>query len=449
MTIIKCGLMGLFLLPSVALSQGVPVTLPAGTQLPVSVPKHLPLKVGEPIRAALLYPVYQDDKLVLPAKTFVNGTVVSLTPDHALRVKARLRGDFTPYRTPVVRFDSIEEPTGPVAIETGTATDGAPIYKVVPAPAAKGGIAGEFLRIGVQHVKDTIAIITGPEKGDRFMQFIYHQLPWHPQRIQTATAWTVETSAAVTLDPIAAPVAVAAASGPAKGRHGAPVATETSETRPKWLIEAYLDEGISSETSKANQKIHATVAEPVMNADGSVAVPQGSVLSGTVSQAKPALSFTRTGVLRFSFTEITFPGQDAQAVRTTLAGADTSSGSQLAMDSEGEVKEKPRDKLLIPVVLLALAARPLDRDGGQEHHMFSKDAVASGSLGLVSFIVGTAARQPYLAAGLGYYSAAISIYPRFFAKGQKITFPKDTRIIVQTTAMRGAAMKPDATPVIP
>ena len=117
------------------------------------------------------------------------------------------------------------------------------------------------------------------------------------------------------------------------------------------------------------------------------------------------------------------------------------------MNSEGEVQPKPKDKILIPALLVIMASQPFDRDHrGGEDHMVGKDAVASSSLGLISFIVGTAAQQPNFAIGLGMYSAALSIYPRYIGKGDKVAFPKDTRIVIQTTATNSQSMKSTAQP---
>src|SRR5271163_1448453 len=100
-------LLSLSLLPYAALCQRPSVILPAGTPLPVQIEGHLPMRVNQPIRASLIYPVYVDNTLILPAKTIVNGTVVALRSDHAHRVTARLRIDFTPFYTPIVRFTHI------------------------------------------------------------------------------------------------------------------------------------------------------------------------------------------------------------------------------------------------------------------------------------------------------------------------------------------------------
>jgi hypothetical protein len=62
--------------------------------------------------------------------------------------------------------------------------------------------------------------------------------------------------------------------------------------------------GMSSAASIAGESIEATVAEPVRNPDGSIAVPQGSILMGTITEAQPARSFARAGKLRFNFRQI-------------------------------------------------------------------------------------------------------------------------------------------------
>ncbi len=427
--------------------QGASITLPAGTPLPVQIPSHLPMKVGEAVRGELLYPVYQDNQLVLPAHTVIGGTVVSVKPDHARRVTARLRADFTPFHTPIVRFDSIVAPDGTaIPISTAEGTDGAPIYRVVRTTTTQGGLIGQYFRIGLQYIDNTIQVFLGPDKADRLLQFIYRQLPYHPERIQKGTAWTIETTAPLNMTPLAPPPPIPQPK-PSRFRlvrtktlTSDAVAATTGE-RPTWILQAYLNDAISSETSKANQVIHATVAEPVMNPDGSIAVPTGAVLTGTVTQAKASRHFDRAGVLRFNFSEIQLPGKESQQVRTTLAGADAASDGQLNMNAEGEVKPKPQDKILIPALLILMASRPFDNDHG--HHLAGKDATASSGIGLITLIVGVAAQQPNFAVGIGMYSAAVSIYPRYFGKGAKVAFPKDTRIVIQTTATRSVSLKPN------
>jgi hypothetical protein len=425
----KLPLCSLAFFASVCTAQSV--TLPAGTPFPVQIEDHLPMRVGQPISAELIYPIYVEDTEVLPAKTIVSGTVIGLRANHSRRVTARLRGDFTPFRIPVVRFTSVTLADGTtVPLVTGVATDGAPIYRLVAPPARKGGFIHQQWDNGVQILKDKLAIITGPDKGDRLTQFLYTQLPCHPQRIEKKTAWTVETSEPLSLAPQV--VETAAKAQPLAISPASPQADSKA-----WIIQAYLGDSLSSATSKSGQEIKATVAEPIYNPDHTIAVPEGATIVGAVTEAKPARSFGRGGTLHFSFRQLILPSGTTQNVQASLTGADSAAPDKLALDSEGQVKPKPQDKFLVPFTLLMLAARPLDEDKGGG---FGKDAVASNSLGLIGFIVGTATQQRNLAAGIGYYGAAISIYERWIKRGRDVTFARDTRLVLQTTPRNSAAL---------
>jgi hypothetical protein len=420
------------------LCQRPAITLPAGTPLPVQIQDHLPIRVGQPIRAQLIYPVYIDNTLVLPAKTIVTGTVTALNSNHTRRISARLRGDFTPFRTPIVRFTGITLADGStLPITTGTATDGAPIYCLVAPPPRKGGFIHQRWDDGVQILRDKLAIVTGPDKRDRATQFLYTQLPYHPQRIEKNTAWTVETSEPLTLPPQVSEIATTAPANP-------PAPPDAAAKT--WIIQAYLGDKLSSATSKSGQQIKATVAEPIYNPDHTIAVPVGATMIGEVTKAKPARRFGRAGALHFEFRQLVLPTGITQTVQASLTGADSDADQKLALDSEGQVKPKPQDKLLIPFILLTLAARPLDQDNGDSGG-FGKNAVASNSLGIIGFIIGTAAGQPNIAAGIGYYGAAISIYERWIKRGRDVSFARDTRLVLQTTPRHSAVLHPDpATP---
>jgi hypothetical protein len=411
-------------------------TLPAGTPLPVQIEDHLPMRVGQLIRAQLIYPVYADNTLVLPAKTIVTGTVVDLRSNHSRRIAARLRGDFTPFRIPIVRFNGILLNNGlTLPIETGTANDGAPIYRLVAPPPRKGGFVHQQWDDGIQILRDKLAIITGPDKKDRLVQFLYTQLPYHPQRIEKNTAWTVETSEPLSISPQTAALAVA----PTPPAATNPPADDSSKT---WIIQAYLGEQLSSATSKSGQEIKATVAEPIYNPDRTIAVPQGATMIGAVTQSKPARLFGRAGALHFDFRQLVLPTGTTQNVQASLTGADSAADQKLALDSEGQVKPKPQDKFLIPFILLTLAARPLDVDKGDSGTPYGKNAAASNSLGVIGFIIGTAAGQRNIAAGIGYYGAAISIYERWIKRGREVTFASDTRLILQTTPRQSVVLRP-------
>jgi hypothetical protein len=433
-----------------ALCQTEGGTLPAETPLALRIDEHLPMREGQPVRAHLLYPVYANDKLLLPQDTIVAGSVVELRSDHSRRVRAVLGGDFTPFHKPVVHFTNFVLPDGTsIPFASDDAADGAPIFRAVPTPPAKGGFLRRQFDGLLTVARNDVAIFTGPEKGDRFVQFIYTQIPYHPQRIDKGTSWTIETAHSVELPALPAPPVVAAA--PSKKRHfweePLPPADPPSTDTGSWIVQANLDEQLSSETSKDGQAIKATVAEPIFNPDHTIAIPQGSTLIGAITRAKPARKFGRTGVLTFSFGQLQVPHEETRTVETRLTGAD--SARDIALNSEGQPKSKPQDKISLPILLALMASRPLDQEEGRNGlggggNSLGKNAVGGAAgLGLVGTVIGLTGVSPNVAAGIGYYGAARAFYYRWIAKGQKIDFTKNTRIVVETTPRRSAPMKPD------
>src|ERR1700734_74332 len=104
------------------------VQVPPSTPLPIQLGKHVPMKKGEPLQGYLLYPVYAENRLVIPAGSILRGNVVKLNPDRSHRIHSRLWGDFTPFHIPVVQFDQLVLPDGSVqSIVSQNATDGAPV----------------------------------------------------------------------------------------------------------------------------------------------------------------------------------------------------------------------------------------------------------------------------------------------------------------------------------
>jgi hypothetical protein len=425
------------------------LTLPIGTPLPVQIENHLPMRVGQTVRAQLIYPVYADNTLVLPAKTIVNGTVVELRSDHSRRVHAALGGDFTPFRKPVVRFTSFVLADGAaVPFTSDDATDGAPIFRAVAPPPTKGGFLRRQFNGLLSVGRSDVAIFTGPEKGDRFVQFIYSQIPYHPQRIEKGTAWTIENSQSVEIPVQPPPPALAEAAPPKRHFWEEPVppAEPAKTDTGSWMVQAYLDEPLSSETSKEGQAIKATVAQPVLNPDNTIAIPQGSTLIGAVTRAKPSRKFGRTGVLTFNFRQLQVPNEETRTVETRLTGAD--SARDIALDSEGQAKSKPQDKISLPIILALMASRPLDRDAhngvGGSNSLGKNSVGGAAGLGLIGTVIGLSGGSPNVAAAIGYYGAARAFFYRWVAHGQKIDFAKNTRIVVETTPRKSPALKPNA-----
>jgi hypothetical protein len=445
----------------------VKIDVPVGTPLPVKLGKHLPMRKGVLLSCTLLYPVYADNDLVIPKGSVLKGSVVALKPDKSRRLHARLWGDFTPFHTPVVRFDEVVFPDGEAElIASDDAANGAPVlHLTTPVKGtAHSLIARQFDQLK-QQAKDTVRLVTAPGLGDRMKQLLYSQLPYHPERIDAGTMWTVTLAKPLTLTatvpgeaPVAKPTAAQATPDEAK-KHPVELlkrpeekTQETAEKKAEAVtggtavkaeaaapevgqkpmqLDAYLDQTISSKNEKAGNTFEARIAQPVFNADHTIAVPEGAVLVGTITQAKPAKMFGRSGKLRFDFRELKMPGGGAsQRVLGTLAGADTNGAQNLKIDVEGGVRPKSKNKVIVPLLLTYLAGRALDEDGPQA----ANAAAASNGFGLVGRVVGIVASSRNLATGIGAYAAALSFYSRWIARGQDVTFVKNTRIEVTTTS---------------
>ncbi len=439
----------LSLFPCAILCQTEGGTLPAETPLALQIDRNLPMRNGQPVRAHLLYPIYGNDKLLLPKDTIVTGSVVELRNDRSRRIHAGLGGDLTPFRKPVVRFNTFILTDGAtVPFTSGDAIDGAPIFRAVAAPPVKGGFLRRQFDGFLSVARNDVAIFTGPEKTDRFVQFIYSQIPYHPQRIDKGTAWTIEIDHSVELPAEPAPPAIVAT--PPRKPHfweqPLPAVDTAKNDTGSWIVQANLDEPLSSETSKAGQAIEATVAEPVYNPDHTIAIPQGSILIGAVTRARPSRKFGRTGILTFNFRQLQIPHEETRTVETRLTGAD--SARDIALNSEGQAKSKPQDKISLPLLLALLASRPLDQDAGRHGgvgggNTLGKNATGGAAgLGLVGTVIGLSGGSPNAAAAIGYYGAARAFYYRWIAHGQKIDFAKNTRIVVETTPRSSAPMKP-------
>src|SRR5271165_6741364 len=150
-----------------------------------------------------------------------------------------------------------------------------------------------------------------------------------------------------------------------------------------WSVHALLKDPVSSSTSKVGEPVKALVVEPVYDRQHELVVPQGSLLIGRISIAKPAQSLGRNGKLRFSFQQIQFPQGAGQSVDSSLAGATTDKRQDLSIDAEGTVTPKNKSSVIVPLALTLLAGRALDEDNQTLHA-----AGASNSFGIIGRVVG-------------------------------------------------------------
>jgi hypothetical protein len=433
----------LALLPGLLYGQAAPVQIPTTIPLSVELIQHVPMKTGEALEGRLLYGIYVDNRVTLPAGTILRGSVVQLDADRSRRIHSRFRGDFTPFHIPEVRFDQMVLPDGShQAIVSNGAKDGARILRLSPPPGKKkGSFLGQQIAAAKQRLKATVELFTTPGRGDRLVQFIYGQLPYHPERVETGTAWTFELAQPLEVRLNTPREAPALNTGSRQIANGEPA---TPPNREEWRLRAYLQQTISSTKDKSGDTFQAVVAEPVFNLEHSLVVPEGSLLVGEITQAKAARSFGRQGKLRFRFKELKLPSGFSQPVSGTLAGVDSSESANLQMDPEGGIQPQSQNRVIAPLILTLLAGRAFDDDGNQ----LVNSAVASNGFGIVGRVVGMAASSRNVAGGIGIYGAAVSFYELWLARGHDVVFGKNTRIEVTTTPNQGPLNAPESKPMV-
>lgn len=75
-----------------------PVVVPAGTRIPLTLKQGISTRnarVGDPIYAQTVFPVTQDNNIVIPPGTFVQGTIRSITRPGRVKGRAQLQMSFT------------------------------------------------------------------------------------------------------------------------------------------------------------------------------------------------------------------------------------------------------------------------------------------------------------------------------------------------------------------
>jgi hypothetical protein len=412
---------------NVVLPAAKELIVPRGTSLQVEIARAHPMKKGI-IEGQLLHPIYIQGKLAVPKDTLVVGNVVALEPDMKTRWHGRLQGDFTPFDTAQVRFNEIVLPTGPLPITAGTAAAGAPLLQLTaPGARPKESLVAREWTQAKARVRERVDWFIAPGFGDRALQMLYHQLPYHPQRIEAHTAWSFELSAPLDLP----------------GLPPTPALSSFSVAGPKrpetWTVPAVLTQELTSARAKPGDPVEALVVEPVFDRDKQLVVPQGSMLIGKVTTAKAARSLGRNGKLRFIFQQVRFPEGFGKPVVGAVAGATAEKAQDLQMDAEGTITPRNQSSAIAPLLLTMLASRALDEDG----NITADTGVASNGFGILGRIVGLAAGDRNLAAGLGYYAAGLSLYENFLRPGRDVVFAKDTRIEIETTPLRAPVLKPN------
>jgi hypothetical protein len=433
----------------------ISLSVPSGAPLRLYLTKRVSKRIGAPVEAKLLESVFAFDQEVLPAGTVAQGEVSRV---HAVpkmqRFRAIVNGDFTPLRRAEVEFTTLLLPDGRKLSTHTVETVG--LNSIYREPSKKatpqnpnGGILGSAKQTAKDRINGAINsrsqgiadLVRGPNKKEKFVDFLWSKLPYHPQYLRRGTRLD-----AALQDPMQF--------GFESVKPG-DFADLGSQPLPDSVVHARLLTALNSSSATQGQAVEAVVSAPLFSPSHKLLLPEGTQLIGTVVMAKKARSFHRAGQLRFNFQRVDLPQEVANLrsagpapmpapmrVQATLEAAEGNGTTPIKVDSEGGVQAKEsKTRFIAPVISLLLASRAADNDAG--HHNAAGatggDANISGRTlggGMGFGMLGAAVSQSsrYVGMAFGYYGLAWSVYSNVVARGGEVQFDKDAMMDIKLGA---------------
>jgi len=462
--------------------QTIPLTVPASVPLRLYLTNRVSKRVGAPVEAKLLGPVYAFDHEVIPAGTQAIGHVSRLqSVSKWERTRAILGGDFTPLHVAQIEFTSLVLPDGrEVQVQTVSSAGLnslfplRPLKQRNPNTQTAGGVVGatkqkvkDQANAQIDRVKSIPDLVRGTDKKEWLSDYLMSRLPYHPQYVRNRTRFDAELAAPLNFgsESVAADSLALLGSQPASG----------SVVHARLLTP--LDSGISAQ----GQKVEAVLEQPLFSAEHKLILPEGTRVEGSVVFVKRAGWFHHAGRLRFNFQNLELPevagllappptaaawqaprpAEERPAeekrlrIRTQgILSAAEGDKAPLKVDSEGGVKATESKTRFIGTAVAALVAQAAgDNDpvrapstGGSKGAVIGQSPNVAGRTlggGLGFGLLGTIAAQSSrnVGAALGYYGLAWSVFSTVVARGAEVHFDKDAVVDI---GLNSRASKPES-----
>ncbi len=424
-------------------TQTIALTVPRGTPIQVVLEKDIRVrKVGQSIQGRVAEAIYSFDKLVIPANSKVIGKITAIREiSDGHRAEAALNADFTPAHKVDVEFSELVLPDGlGIPIRTKVTPGSGQVIQFVSATGdRKSGLSGDVAKTkqdaehqAHQQWDSGIQQVRAPGKIHRLKRYALAELPIHPHYINAGAVYFAELERPLNF-----------------GRESLTPGLAESIAHPKLaqgsVVEARLLTPLNSATARWGDPVAAIVIKPLF--DGRrLAVPEGSLLRGSVLQVRPARRMSRNGQLRPVFRQLTLPDGIEQKVEASLAGVQTGKTQGLKLDAEGGAQAtSPKSRYLDTAIAVTLAA------ASQGDDLLNQGEGGAGGFRLVGFVIGVATRSQPLGMAMGAFGASRSIYTHFFAVGRNVVLPKYTamKITIGTRApAKPPADRPSASPAV-
>src|SRR5438270_6380235 len=137
--------------PSEDGSQKILLSVPSGAPLRLYLTGRVSKRLGAPVQAKVMEPVFAFDREVIPAGTIATGKVSQTQPlGKWQRIRTILNGDFTPLRKGMVEFTMLKLPSGQeVSAQTVSTTGLRSIYIETSRNAKKNQSAQPVQNAGI------------------------------------------------------------------------------------------------------------------------------------------------------------------------------------------------------------------------------------------------------------------------------------------------------------
>lgn len=433
--------------------QTVALSVPKGTPLQVALDQEIRVqKVGQPVHARIVEPVYAFDHIVVPVGSEIRGEVTKIeVVSRGKRTLAVLNADFTPLRKVDVGFNELVLADGRhFALHSSVLPGSGQVIQFVTAADTKEkkkGVkdaASEKTKQAKQQARqewdNAMTQLKTPGRVHRLERYGEAQLPVHRQYIPAGTVYFAELE-----DPLDFGSEVMTAS----------MASSFGEPIPAGsVVHARLVTPLSSATAHKGQDVEAVLSQPLMDGDRLI-LPQGSRLKGTVRQAQPARRMKKNGQLRLAFSQLVPPDGIEQKVVATLEGVQAGKDANVKLDSEGGAEATTSKSRYLAtamsVGLAAISARGDEDGSGPAGNTSSRAAGGASGFKLVGMAVGGLVRSRAFGYTMGAYGAGMSVYSHFIARGREVVFPKNTAMQIgigtraETGTPPGAEQAPSAT----
>jgi hypothetical protein len=393
------------------------MTAPSGTPLQIALDKEVRVrKVGQSITGRVMQPVYVFDRLVIPVGTTAIGRISAIDPVPArTRTLRALNADFTPAHKLSVAFDELILPDNRHIHLHATVVPGSgQVIRLVTTDEHKRNVVKDAAALKTDQARaqwnNAMKQVESPGRMHLATRYAVAQLPVHPQYINAGTLYSAE---------LVEPLDFGNESISAKV-----LSTIGTQPPPGSLVHAVLLTPLNSATTQKSSDVEAELSQPLLD-QGTLILPAGTCLRGTVLQVRPARSLHRDGQLRIVFREVVLPNGVVQTVDTRIEGVQSDSADNAQLDSEGGVKSTPsKTRYLSTGASVGLA---LIGSGGRDD-VGDASPIAGGATGfkLIGLIVGVAFRSHTYGILMSAYGGSRSIYNNFLGKGREIVFPKDT-----------------------